>query len=135
MSGSSILPKPREVWSVWDDDVVLHENKRVDKGNRYVLVVMLQDLIVGRTSVFNVIPLSASAVADRLSFPVAKAYEDVAKGFNPKDTSCAVVNFFQPLELKSFKNYKGRLDETTYEAIKTTLCKEVIGFNDLDYEV
>ena len=129
------LPQPREVWSAIDKDIKLHDNKRQFKGARFVLVVMLKDLIIDHDSIFNIIPLSASAKPDRLTFPIHSAYEDTALGFNPKETSCAVVNFYQPFEYPSFKNYKGRIDETTYEAIKTLLCKEVIGYNDLDYSI
>ncbi|HTY09594.1 MAG TPA: hypothetical protein VMF88_00855 [Bacteroidota bacterium] len=129
------LPQPREVWSAIDKDIKLHDTKRVFKGPRFVLVVMLRDLVEDHESIFNIIPLSASAKPDRLTFPIHKGYEDIAQGFNPKESSCAVVNFYQPFEFPSFKHYKGRIDETTYEAIKTLLCKEVIGYNDLDYSI
>jgi hypothetical protein len=94
---------------------------------------MKKDLIVDHQSVFNIIPLSASAKPDKLSIPITRAYEDIATDFNPKGSSCGIVNFFQPLEFPSFKKYRGRIDETTYEAIKTILSAEVIGYNDFDY--
>ena len=135
MSLNPRFPQPREVWSVIDGDVKLHENKRMDKGSRFVLVVMVKDLIVDHTSIFNIIPLSASAKPDKLSFPITQSYEDKAQGFNPKDSSCAIINFYQPFEFPSFKSYCGRIEENAYEAIKTILSKEVIGFNDFDYTV
>ena len=129
------LPQPREVWSVFDSDVKLHENNRKDKGTRFVLVLMKRDLIIDHQSIFNVVPLSASAKPDKLSLPISAGYEEVANDFHPKDTSCAVVNFYQPLKFSAFKKYRGRIDETTYEMVKTVLSVEVIGYRDLDYSI
>ena len=135
MSLSIRLPQPREVWSVIDGDVKLHDNKRMDKGSRFVLVVVKKDLILDHTSIFNIIPLSASATPDKLSFPITQSYEDKATGFNPKTTSCAIINFYQPFEYPSFKSYCGKIEENAYEAIKTILANQVIGFNDFDYGI
>lgn len=133
MSDELRLPKPREVWAVYDDDVVLHEQNRVDKGTRYVLVLMKSELIISHQSVFNVIPLSASAKPDKLTIEIARGYEDTASGFSPKSTSCAVTNFYQPLEYPSFKSYKGRIEANLFEAIKNILVTEVIGHTDFDF--
>ena len=132
MSDGPRLPQPREVWSVCGEDVVLND-ENADKAARFVLVVLLRDLIVDHTSIFNAIPLSATAKPDRLSIPIFRSYEDIAQGFDVKNTSCAIVNLYQPIRFNAYKKYKGRIDETTYEMIKTTLCKEVVGYNDFDY--
>jgi hypothetical protein len=135
MSLNLPLPQPREIWSVIDKDVKLHDHNRMDKGSRFVLVVMKKDLIIDHTSIFNIIPLSASAKPDKFTFPLAQGYENIAQGFKPKPTSCAIVNFYQPFEYPSFNSYCGRIEENAYEAIKAILASQVIGFNDFDYGI
>jgi hypothetical protein len=83
--------------------------------------------------VANVVPLTTSKQPDPLIFPIARAYSQLAPGFTPDGDSCAVVNFYQPIETRYFCQYRGTIDENTVVAIKTILQLEVLGLAEFDF--
>jgi hypothetical protein len=122
-------PKPCEVWYVSDTDVRLHADSRENKGLRPVLVIMSETLAQPSLSLFNVIPLTASAKGfGQLTFPIARGYRQTSGSFKPNDNSAALIQFYQPIERKFFKECIGKIDETTYEAIREILVTQVIGY-------
>jgi len=125
-------PQPREVWKVQDLEVRLHSENREDKKVRPVLVVSSDKLTVPNASIINVVPLTTSKNPDSLIIPIGKAYEETAKGFSLKEASCALLQFYQPIELKYFVERCGTIEENTYCAIQFTLCSELIGYVDFD---
>lgn len=125
-------PQPREVWKAQDLEVRLHSENREDKKARPVLIVSSAKLTVRDASIINIVPLSTSKSPDSLIIPIAKAYEEIAEGFSPKEGSCALLQFYQPIELKHFVERCGTIEENTYCAIQFTLCSELIGYVDFD---
>ncbi len=124
----NLPPKPREVWFVPDREVRLHLDKRKIKYRRPVLIVASVDLIKPSASIINIIPLSKSNTPDKITFPIQRGYEETLNNFKPDPKSVAVIQFYQPIETKFFLQRCGRIDVTSYEAIQSILCHEVIGY-------
>lgn len=128
-------PQPREVWYVIDLEVRLHAEKRIDKDNRPVLVVCSPELTKPDASIINIIPLTTAKKPDKFIFPIDRAYEKCEADFNLSTASCAHIQFYQPIEIQHFVSKCGKIDETSYEAIKNILCTQVIGFCDYDLTI
>jgi hypothetical protein len=126
-------PKTGEVWTVDDDEVRLHVEGREDKGARPVVILMAPDIDISKIGIANVVPLTASSTPDSFIIPITEGYEDIAQGFSPDNNSCAVINFYQPIETRFFRKYRGRLDETTQVMLKSVLQMKVIGIADYDF--
>jgi len=125
------MPKPREIWQVKDLEVRLHSESRVDKGRRPVLVLYSKAIEHADRALVNVLPLSASAQADRFIFPIARGYCQTFAGFVPDKNSMALVNFYQPIESKYFEKKCGLIDEGCYNAIVNILCCDLIGYESM----
>lgn len=128
-----IKPKQREVWFVDDSEIRLHPGQP-SKNRRPVLIASSINLLNEvNYPLLNVIPLSRQTPGKYI-FPIARAYEEKADGFEPDENSCAIIPFYQPIELKYFKQRCGTIDETTYEAIIFLLCLEIVGCDCLDID-
>lgn len=128
--------EPGGVYYFDDHKIILdREDAQGMKDGRPCLVISSPDLIQNKTNMVNVIPLSNSGDPDRFCFPISKKYADVADDFNPTDNSLAVIPYYQPLKRDCVKAYCGKLEETTYEGIRFSLVKEVIGFQDYDLDI
>lgn len=128
-------PQPMEVWHVEDKKVTLHSEKREDKINRPVLVLSSSKLTQPKASIINVIPLTTSKEFDSLIFPLERAYKECFGDFKPQNTTAALIQFYQPIEIIYFKKRCGIIDDVTYNTIKELLCLGVIGYNDYDLSI
>lgn len=127
------IPQPREIWIVEDLEVRLHSEGRVDKRGRPVLVMTSKALTRPEATIINAIPLTTSNAYDELTFPIARAYESTEPGFTPDKKSAALIQFYQPIEIKYFKKKCGLICKDVYWGIRHTLCMKVIGEPDYDF--
>jgi mRNA-degrading endonuclease toxin of MazEF toxin-antitoxin module len=128
-------PQNGEVWTVDDTEVRLHADNREDKVARPVVILMSPRQDISRLKLANVAPLSSSAEPDAITIPIARGFEKTADGYQPDSSCCAVLLFYQPIETRFFRKYKGRLDAETQIALKTILQSEIIGIPDFDFEL
>ena len=127
-------PQNGEVWTVEDDEVRLHSDKRTVKGPRPVLILMAPEQDISLLGIANVVPLSSSVKPDAVIIPIARAYEDITPGFTPDPNSCALLFFYQPIEIRFFRKYKGRIDQTTQVLLKSILQSKIVGLPEFDFE-
>lgn len=129
-----IPPKQREVWIVEDSELRMHPDKRNDKGGRPALILASVNFLSNdHYPLINVVPLSTNVSPDKLIFPIERAYEELAEDFIPDTKSCAIIPFYQPIEIKHFLERLGTIDENAYNAIVTILCTEIIGYDCYDF--
>jgi mRNA-degrading endonuclease toxin of MazEF toxin-antitoxin module len=127
-------PRPGEVWTVDDDEIMLHVDNRVHKGSRPVVIIMPQESNLAAMAVANVAPLSTSCAPDPTTIPVARGYEDLAQDFKPDPSSCAVLAFYQPIDLRFFTKYRGRLNEETVVMLKGAIQTGVVGLPEYCFD-
>lgn len=131
-----IPPKQREVWMIEDSELRMHPDKRNDKNGRPALILASTNFLNDSNyPLLNVIPLSTSVQPDTLIFPIASAYEELAQDFIPNKKSCAIIPFYQPIELKYFIKRCGTIEENAYNAIVHILCTEIIGYDSYDFNL
>jgi hypothetical protein len=128
-------PSPREVWQVKNEKLTMDGDRKKPVEYRPVLVVSHDDLSFPGCQIVNVIPLSTSGSPDTYRFPVYSGFTNIETDFNPDKNSLALLKFYQPIKYSEFGNKCCTLDETTYEALKITLCVSVIGAYQFDLDI
>jgi hypothetical protein len=129
-------PTAREVWYVDDSEVRLHVDKRILKGKRPVLIACSSSLLTAQSNIINVVPLTTHGSPDRLCFPITQAYERTFGGFLPDPNSLALIQFYQPIDVRYFDKNVGKIgvvDVVSYNTILQILCSEVIGYTGFDF--
>lgn len=128
------LPRRKEVWSIDDKYVRFVEGKK-SKKNRFVLVMMADDLCNEKNITYNIIPLSTQGNPDKLRIPIYRGYEDIIDKDAVDTNSLAVLNHYQPVKRTYLSDYIGRIDEQCYQMIAEVIKSELIGWIDFDIEI
>jgi len=128
-------PRCGDVWTVEDENVILHAGGRVQKGPRPVLILTAASLDMAALGVANVVPLSTSGRPDLYTFPLERCYEELAPDFKPDPNSHAIINWYQPIEIRFFRKFRGRLSEQCQIAIKLLIQQSVLGIADYDVDL
>lgn len=128
-------PQPMEVWHVEDLKITLHSEKRENKKFRPVLVLSSAKLTQPKASIINIIPLTTSKGFDSLIFPLSRGFVQCFENFKPDNSTAALIQFYQPIEIIYFKKKCGIIDAVSYEAIKNLLCLEAIGYTEFDLSI
>ncbi|OGU11602.1 MAG: hypothetical protein A2X61_16610 [Ignavibacteria bacterium GWB2_35_12] len=126
---SGIVFNSGDIWFVPDVSVQFDEDQKFKK-DRPVLIVMSKINIRVNSTILNIVPLSTQGKPERLRIPIAQGYSETFNGFVPDKNSLALVNFYRPIDKKYFKKLIGRIDDTCLDAIKKSICFDVVGYTD-----
>ena len=125
-------PQPGDVYKVVDTAIVMNDQNKEDKKERPVLVVSSNKLTFPGCEIINVVPLTSKGRPELLRFPIAEAYDVIEDDFNVATKSFALLQLYQPIHSKYFRNKCGRINANSYLAIQFNLAVNVIGYQNFD---
>ena len=123
-----IDPRPRELWLLYDNKIMMDEENRQLKGTRLCLV-LFNPAINGK-NYRHIVPCSASASTDRMHFPLSNNVDEI-DSYNYKDSSHACLHLYQPLRIDAFHRRVGIVNQHHYLLIRNAISQEVLGIPPL----
>lgn len=124
------LPEPGNIRYVDDNGVRLSDEQREFKHDRLVIVVSVANLITDRSKIINIIPCSTSVPFDNLNFPIHQGMINKKDRFRAKTSSCACLQFYQPLHFEYLGKKVAELNDITYLGVLSSLANNVIGISE-----